>query len=199
MLFSQRTIFLLSISLIGCHPKTATKEVVDPDTKWKTTYTINPVDSSYQGTFSKIDSAGTLLEKGVYDHGELNGVRELYFPDGKVKVREHYTKGQMAGNYEYFFPSGQLQLMGEYIDGAMYGYWRKYNDAGKLLEEVLMIKNEEMGPFTEYYPDGTIQTVGTYLHGPNEDGILNLYDESGKLYKTMLCDSGMCVTTWEKK
>jgi len=192
-----RNLFILTLFLAGCQAQN-TKEETDPSSGFKTTFTINPKDQTYEGPYTKVDSAGTLLEKGVYVAGQLEGIREIYFPDGKVKVREHYTKGQMSDLYEYFYPNGQLQLQGEYVDGAMYGVWRKYNEQGKLLEEVMMVQNEEMGPFTEYYPDGTLQTKGTYLHGPNEDGILNLYDESGTLYKTMLCDSGRCVTTWQK-
>ncbi|MBK9983699.1 MAG: hypothetical protein IPP15_15190 [Saprospiraceae bacterium] len=196
---SIRNLFILVVLLVSCQ-KEKTKVEVDPYSGFKTTYTLNPKDqTTYQGPYTKVDSSGVLLEKGVYEAGQLQGIRELYFPDGKVKVREHYSKGQMTDLYEYFFPNGQLQLQGDYVDGAMYGVWRKYNEAGKLLEEVMMVQNEEMGPFTEYYPDGTLQTQGTYLHGPNEDGILNLYDESGTLYKTMLCDSGKCVTTWQKK
>ncbi|MEP6796298.1 MAG: hypothetical protein ABJB16_18365 [Saprospiraceae bacterium] len=195
---SIRYLFLLAVLLVSCQ-KQNTKVEVDPYSGFKTTYALNPKDQSYQGPYTKVDSSGVLLEKGVYEAGQLQGIRELYFPDGKVKVRERYSKGQMTDLYEYFFPNGQLQLQGDYVDGAMYGVWRKYNEAGKLLEEVMMVQNEEMGPFTEYYPNGTLQTQGTYLHGPNEDGILNLYDESGTLYKTMLCDSGICVTTWQKK
>ncbi len=62
-----------------------------------------------------------------------------------------------------------------------------------------MVNSEEMGPFTEYYANGKIQAEGTYLHGPNEDGQLKLFDESGELYKIMLCDSGKCITTWQKE
>ncbi len=195
----MKIIFLLVICFVSCKPATNIKVETDPDTGFITTYAINPKDQSYQGPFNKVDSVGTLLEKGEYQNGKLEGTRELFFPDGKVKVREHYTNGTISDLYEYFYPNGTLQLQGQYVKGAMYGVWKKYNEGGKLLEEVMMINNEEMGPFTEYYPDGTIQTKGTYLHGPNEDGVLNLYNESGQLYKTMLCDSGTCVTTWEKK
>ncbi|MEO6132571.1 MAG: hypothetical protein ABIQ02_12030 [Saprospiraceae bacterium] len=195
-----KNIFLFTILLMSCKQKQPdTKVEVDPFTGFKTTFTINLKDQSNEGPYTKVDSINHLIEKGQYAKGQLNGLRELYYPDGKVKVRERYMNGQMKGPYEYFFPNGTLQLQGDYVDGAMAGVWKKYNDAGKLLEEVMMVANEEMGPFTEYYPDGTVQTKGTYLHGPNEDGVLNLYDESGTLYKTMLCDSGTCVTTWQKK
>lgn len=197
---SIRNITLLFLLLSACTQKKDNSKIEsDPYSGFTTTYTINPIDSSYEGPYTKMDSTKHLLEKGVYEKGKLSGTRELYYPDGTVKVREPYTNGVMKGTYEYFFPNGTLQLQGEYVEGAMSGVWKKYNESGKLLEEVMMVQNEEMGPFTEYYPNGTIQTKGTYLHGPNEDGVLNLYDESGTLYKTMLCDSGTCVTTWQKK
>jgi antitoxin component YwqK of YwqJK toxin-antitoxin module len=81
----------------------------------------------------------------------------------------------------------------------MYGLWRKYNTEGQLLEEVTMIDNEEMGPFKEYHPNGRIQAEGMYLHGPNEDGQLKLYDESGQLHKEMFCYFGTCYTVWQKE
>ena len=84
------------------------------------------------------------------------------------------------------FRKALIELKGYYIDGAMYGRWRKYTRDGHLFEEVTMINNEEMGPFREYHPNGKIQAEGTYLHGPNEDGRLKLYDESGQLQKEMV-------------
>ena len=56
-----------------------------------------------------------------------------------------------------------------------------YNFRGDLLKEIISLGYEVI------------------VTGPNEDGILKLYDESGTLYKTMLCDSGKCVTTWQKQ
>jgi len=191
-------LFVLAFFFFSCN-KVKTKEEIDPSSGFKTTFTINPKDQTYQGPYTKVDSAGVLLEKGQYESGQLEGVREIYFPDGVVKVREHYKKGQITDLYEYFFPNGKLELQGQYVDGAMSGIWRKYDNEGKLLEEVMMVQNEEMGPFTEYYPNGKLKTEGTYLHGPNEDGLLKMYDDSGQLQKTMLCDSGRCVTNWEKK
>jgi len=153
----------------------------------------------YNGPYTKIDSAGVLIERGNFLSGKMHGIREILFPDGIVKVRERYIDGEMTDLYEYYYPNGKHELKGYYIDGAMYGPWMKYDDRGNLIEVVTMIENEEMGPFTEYFADGKIQAQGMYLHGPNEDGLLNLFNESGELYKTMLCDSGRCLTTWQKE
>ena len=198
MFTASARILLLGIVMINACQTDSTKTVIDPDTGYRSTFHLSKEDSLYHGPYTKTDSAGVLLESGNYDSGELTGIRELFFPDGKVKVRERYKNGQITDLYEYYFPNGQKELEGYYIDGAMYGPWKKYDDQGNLLEVVTMIDNEEMGPFEEYHPNGKPAAQGAYLHGPNENGILKLFDESGELYKTMLCDSGRCYTQWEK-
>lgn len=193
-----RGVLFCFMAIIAC-TKAPQKVDKDPDSGFITTYTLSGEDQGYHGPYTKTDSTGVLLEKGTYVNGKLQGIREIYFPDGTVKVRERYDEGQINDLYEYFYANGRHELMGYYIDGAMYGSWKKFDDKGNLIEIVTMVDNEEMGPFVEYYPNGNKQAEGVYLHGPNEDGQLNLFDESGELYKTMLCDSGRCVTTWEKK
>lgn len=170
----------------------------DPDLGYISTFAMDQKTGQHHGPYTKTDSTGTLLEKGILNQGQPDGIRELFYPDGKVKVRERYKAGKLDDLYEYYHPEGTIELKGYYIGGAMYGQWRKYTQDGYLTEEVTMIDNEEMGPFKEYYPNGKIQTEGTYLHGPNEDGRLRLYDESGQLQKEMLCYAGRCYTVWPK-
>jgi len=188
----------LVLAVVACRqpvPRTFT----DEDTGFVSGYLVDPKTEKYQGPYTVRDSAGILLERGHYRDGALDGIRELYYPDGTVKVRERYKSGEMVDLYEYFRPDGHAELRGYYIDGSMYGVWRKYDGEGNLVEEVLMADNEERGPFREYYPDGTLKTRGTYLNGPNEEGILEFYAPSGELTKTMLCRAGRCQTLWEKQ
>lgn len=193
-----KILFIGSVVFYGCE-KALYKTEVDPYTGFKSEYSIRKEDGVIHGPYTKTDSTQVLLEKGTYTNGQLHGIRELFFANGQVKIRERYNNGKITDLYEYFFPNGQHELKGYYLNGSMYGPWLKYNDKGQLLERVTMVDNEEMGPFIEYADNGKIHAEGAYLHGPNEDGILKLFDESGDLYKTMLCDSGRCVTTWEKK
>ena len=193
-----RFLVLPALILMGCS-KDKTVIETDPDSGFITTYLHDPRTDQHHGPYTKTDSAGVLMEKGVLNQGQPDGIRELYYPDGKVKIRERYKNGKLDDLYEYYFPEGTIELKGYYIDGAMHGQWRKYTRDGKLFEEVTMINNEEMGPFKEYHPNGKIQAEGTYLHGPNEDGRLKLYDESGQLQKEMVCDSGRCYTVWKKE
>jgi antitoxin component YwqK of YwqJK toxin-antitoxin module len=199
MMASYFRIFLfIPLALLACS-KGKTIVETDPDLGYITTYAVDPETGLHDGPYTKTDSAGLLMEKGVLKQGQQDGIRELYYPDGKVKIRERYKAGKLDDLYEYFHPEGSIELKGYYVGGAMYGQWRKYTVDGHLMEEVTMINNEEMGPFREYHPNGKLQAEGTYLHGPNEDGRLKLYDESGQLQKEMDCHAGRCYTLWQKE
>lgn len=198
MTFCFKVLMLTPLVFLGCSNQKSVVET-DPDLGYTTSYTIDSRTGKHHGPYVKADSTGQMLEKGNFHQGQPDGVRELYYPDGKVKIRERYKMGRIDDLYEYFFPAGTLELKGYYIDGAMYGIWKKFSVEGHLLEEVTMVDNEEMGPFRDYHPNGRLQAEGTYLHGPNEDGTLKLYDDSGQLQKEMFCDSGRCYTTWQKK
>ena len=78
----------------------------------------------------------------------------------------------------------------------MNGPWLGYHENGQLKERVQFQDNDENGPFVEYHPNGNLAAEGTYKDGDNEDGELKIYDESGALLRTMLCDRGRCRTTW---
>ena len=191
-------IILLLASCMACS-RTEQLEEKDPDLGTISTFTIDKKTGLKDGPYTKMDTAGVLMEKGFMKAGIQEGFRELYYPDGQVKIRERYKAGTLDDLYEYFHPNGQIELEGYYIHGAMYGQWRKYLSTGQLVEEVTMINNEEMGPFREYHPNGRLQAEGAYLNGPNEHGRLRLYDEQGQLQKEMDCRKGRCYTLWEKE
>lgn len=191
-------ILLMSLLWTGCE-KGKTVIETDPDLGYISTYLVDKETGLHHGPYTKSDSSGLLMEKGNFHQGELSGIRELYYPDGKVKLRERYKAGKLDDLYEYFFEEGTVELKGYYVDGAMYGRWQNFYADGQLKEEVTMIKNEEQGPFKDYHPNGVIQAEGYYLNGPNENGRLKLYDESGQLQKEMFCYAGRCYTVWQKE
>lgn len=154
-------------------------------------------DFAKEGKYVKIDPQGVMVEESEYTNDTLNGYRILYYESGDTQVVEKYEMGTFSGFYKVYYPGGQVKLAGQYQRNRMTGQWKGYYENGQLKEVVTFKENNENGPFIEYHPNGNLKAEGTYQDGDNEQGELKIYDEDGKLAKTMMCNRGICKTTWE--
>jgi len=156
-------------------------------------YTVDD-QNRRQGWCEGYTPEGKLFEKAFYKNDTLDGERILYYDNGKKESIEHYKNGIHEGIYQHFYENGVLQMEGLYRNDKMCCEWKAYYPTSELKEIVTFKNNEENGPFTEYYKNGTLKTRGNYLNGDNEDGLLEMFDESGKLIKKMTCVKGICRT-----
>jgi len=157
-------------------------------------------DSIKHGKYIAYHEDGSVFEESTYVDGHVHGVRMMYYEgDKKIKTLENYDNGEMKGLFEEYHLNGQVSFSGMFVEGSMEGVFKKYSESGQLIEEVTFADSEENGPFKEYHLNGQLAAEGAYKHGDNEDGQLKLYDEDGELIKEMLCDVGVCRTTWEKE
>ena len=147
------------------------------------------------GFYEKFDELGRLLESANYKDGKLDGERKIY-EKGLLYSLENYKMDLFDGPYKVFYPNGQLQLECQYINNEMSGTLKAYYPGGQLKEIVQMNGSQENGPFEEYYENGKIKAQGSYKNGPNEEGLLNLYDSLGTLIKKMNCKEGICSAIW---
>jgi len=152
-------------------------------------------DSIKHGKYTAYHEDGSVFEESTYVNGQVHGVRMMYY-EGDI---ETYDNGEMEGLFEEYHLNGQVSFSGIFTDGAMEGVFKKYSESGQLIEEVTFVDSEENGPFKEYHLNGQLAAEGAYRNGDNEDGPLKLYDDNGELIKEMLCDVGVCRTTWEKE
>jgi antitoxin component YwqK of YwqJK toxin-antitoxin module len=160
-------------------------------------YMLRKKDQVKHGPYKKYTLDGQLLEEGVYEEGEVNGIRKKYV-DGKIAAIETVKEGVFHGLYQSFYPNGGVNSEGFYDEEQMVGVWKRFYKNGQVLEEVTFEDNIENGPFKEYYENGNIKAEGAYLNGDQEHGELLLYNEKGELIRKMNCVEGICRTTWEK-
>ena len=70
----------------------------------------------------------------------------------------------------------------------------------KLKSESNIVKGMPHGRHVEYYKNGKMKWKGSYRNGDQEFGLLEHFDSTGVLVKTMMCDSlRICRTTWLKE
>lgn len=163
-------------------------------------YSRSKMDFARQGLFLRKDSLGRIMEAAHYENDTLHGSRILFYVEtGTRQIVENYNHGNFDGLYQVFYPNGKLEQEGNYVNNIMDSIWVRYYDTGQISEEVMFRDNEENGPFKEFHPNGNMKAEGTYREGDNEHGLLKLYDENGELVKTMNCKNGICKTIWKKE
>lgn len=149
------------------------------------------------GLYEYFDTLGNLIESKMYHDNKLDGTRKIY-EKGALYSIEQYVNDEFHGTYQVFYPNGQLKLEGNYVHNVLTGTLKTYYENQQIKEIVEMANNEENGPFVEFHISGTKKAEGTYLNGPNEHGLLQLFDSTGVLIRKMNCDHGICNTIWKR-
>ncbi|MBL0238474.1 MAG: toxin-antitoxin system YwqK family antitoxin [Saprospiraceae bacterium] len=149
------------------------------------------------GLYEYFDTLGNLIESKMYHDNKLDGTRKIY-EKGALYSIEQYVNDEFHGTYQVFYPNGQLKLEGNYVHNVLTGTLKTYYENQQIKEIVEMANNEENGPFVEFHISGTKKAEGTYLNGPNEHGLLQLFDSTGILIRKMNCDHGICNTIWKR-
>ena len=187
-------LLLLLPLLIGCS-KLQTIEESDAE-GYRTVYNQNKETGLWEGSLERYTPNATLIESATYENGVLQGERRLFREDGSLETIERYVDGKFEGAFETFYPGGEAQLYGVYQNDVLAGPVVRYYESGDTMEVVQFENNQESGPFIEYYDGGNLKAKGFYREGDNEDGPLELYDESGELERRMNCNMGICRTVW---
>lgn len=161
-------------------------------------YTRKKDDFAKHGKYTSFYPGGQVKEERNYQNDLLDGESKVYFENGKLDYIETHKKGEFEGPYQKYFESGQLSNEGQYVNNEMSGIWKRWYENGQLREEVQFSANNENGPFKEYHENGKIKTEGSYINGDNEQGELSIYNEDGVLSEKMICEYGICATSWTK-
>ena len=111
-----------------------------------------------------------ILKKGI-----LNGPMNVYYPSGKIQVKQFFINNRKAGIWQYYYENAKLKA--EIV----------YN----------MMSSDEEGIVTNYDEKGIIVSEGKVVND-NMVGVWNYYDEKGKKNYTYDLTKGI-ITTYDEK
>lgn len=123
----------------------------------------------------------TLQTEGTFVDGKLNGIFKRYFPNGKVETETGYKMGEQDGfDRRYDQESGELLLDTYYKDGKKDGDWveRISSNVGDYTRRSSYKNGVITGDYSEIWSDGTPRKKGTYKDG-KKDGIWITYRHDG--------------------
>lgn len=112
----------------------------------------------------------TEIEENYVD-GKLDGVREIWYPNGVLFGYQHYKMDSLHGRSMWFYPSGQIQRDDFYINGKYAQVSRFYYESAK----------HESGK----KPQVRFETVYDSFGNPI---IYRVYDSNGSLRSESLID-----------
>lgn len=144
---------------------------------------FNAKDNSVYTIF--FDAAKNKVGEGKEINKVYEGEWKYYHKNSKaVMTIENYSKGKLEGLRTVFYANGKLAEETTYKNGQKNGAYKKYNESGIVLEESIYKKNEFDGPAIFREPEqGNIVSKGKFTNG-KKTGIWQFYNK-GKLDKEL--------------
>ncbi|MDR2938227.1 MAG: hypothetical protein LBU92_04725 [Prevotellaceae bacterium] len=110
-----------------------------------------------------------LVMTESYENGLLQGVQELYYPNGKVYERKHFKDGKEDGIYEQIDVRGLPVFEMMYKAGVQSGLARYYYNNNQIRIEGRYENGVRTGEWIFYEPNGKVERKTTYTNGVAAD------------------------------
>ena len=103
--------------------------------------------------------------------------KNLFNPD-KINILK---RGIINGPINIYYPNGKIQVKQFFINNRKAGIWQYYYENGKLKAEIIynIMTNDEEGVIKNYDEKGIIISEGRIINN-NMVGVWNYYDEKGR-------------------
>lgn len=159
-----------------------------------------PKEVSLKNTFLEVkDSEGTLLAKGNYKDGKLDGEWIYYYENGEISSKKNYSKGQLNGLYTDYKKGNILNYTDHLKEGGSDGLYESFAH-DKLYFSLYSKDGNNNGPFKYYYPNGKISSEGFFV---NRERNYNYYeytiDGNIKIKKTYVDNQIVQETRYDQK
>ncbi|RTY95329.1 toxin-antitoxin system YwqK family antitoxin [Flavobacterium sp. GT3R68] len=139
---------------------------------------FNPKDNSAYTIFFNQNSNKVSEGKVV---NKLHEGEWKYFHESSkiIMTLENYKKGKLEGIKKIYFPNGKIAEETGYKNGIKEGVYKKYTETGIVLEDALYKNGQFHGQAVYKDPEGKVVAKGLYKDG-KKVGVWEFY-ENGKL------------------
>ena len=116
-----------------------------------------------------------------WKNGKVHGVKQGFYPDGKVLSEASYVQGRLDGVSKNYEPDGFVTRSSSYRDGKRDGPLTEYWNTTRKLKKTINYKMGKVdGQVRQYYDSGKLK-MEAQLWDDKYHGIQKEYDEDGKL------------------
>ena len=114
-----------------------------------------------------------ILKKGI-----LNGPINVYYPNGKIKIKQFFINNRKAGIWQYYYENGKLkaEIIYNIMTNDEEGIIKNYDEKGIIISEGKIVNNNMAGVWNYYDEKGRKNYTYDFVKG-----IITTYDEKGKI------------------
>ncbi len=114
-----------------------------------------------------------ILKKGI-----LNGPINVYYPNGKIKIKQFFINNRKAGIWQYYYENGKLkaEIIYNIMTNDEEGIIKNYDEKGIITSEGKIVNNNMAGVWNYYDEKGRKNYTYDFVKG-----IITTYDEKGKI------------------
>ncbi|WP_422894399.1 toxin-antitoxin system YwqK family antitoxin [Polaribacter sejongensis] len=110
----------------------------------------------FNGFAVKYHSNDSLKEKTGFYNGKKEGVYNVWFKNGVLKVTSHYNQNVMEGSYKSWWLNSTLAYEATYKKGKLEGIERQWYADGVMSKERNLLKGNENGLQRAWLQNGKI-------------------------------------------
>ena len=113
-----------------------------------------------------------ILKKGI-----LNGPVNVYYPNGKIKIKQFFINNRKAGIWQYYYENGKMksEIVYNIMSNDEEGIVKNYDEKGIIVSEGKVVNDNMVGVWNYYDEKGK----KNYIYDLTK-GIIIIYDEKGK-------------------
>jgi hypothetical protein len=83
--------------------------------------------------FTGIEQLDVL--RRIYEHKAFSTISDkVFYPDGKIEIKQKITDGKLNGKRSIFYPNGNIFIAEDFKKGVRAGYRRIYDTSGHMLQ-----------------------------------------------------------------
>jgi len=114
-----------------------------------------------------------ILKRGI-----INGPINIYYPNGKIQVKQFFINNRKAGIWQYYYENGKLkaEIIYNIMTNDEEGVIKNYDEKGIIISEGRIINNNMVGVWNYYDEKGRKNYTYDFVKG-----IITTYDEKGKI------------------
>lgn len=121
------------------------------------------------------DQANNKVSEGKAVNKLFEGEWKYYHQASQVVMTiENYRKGKLEGLRSVYYPNGKIAEETNYKNNLKDGTYKKYSENGTLLEESVYTNNNYNGLAVFKDPDGNVVSKGNFVNG-KKSGIWQFY------------------------